>query len=299
MKTASAPHGTRRSVLALAVFLAVCPCCATAGRGADLHYSVSWIGNSFSGKTAWIQQDVEGLWVEPDGTLFTNVRWDEAGGNVQQYRDGQLIAMARHTHGWGYEGGEALATNSKYLFIVQNVSNEGGGLRGNSWPPKGFTWSGISRRHRSDITRAAPFPGGHGKEGDVLQGAFLPVAEFAEDGRSRVRGLWATETELLVSSPLDDTTKVYDAAKYATASLVESRTAGPVVPRSSKPGLGPAKAAGRRNTDGLGSPSYGNTDGLGSPSYGKMEGPAFHAQWSTVAPGDRIPGRRRAHGDGR
>ena len=65
----------------------------------DLPASVSWIGNSFSGKTAWVQQDVEGLWVDGDGTLFTNVRWDEAGGNVQQYRDGQLIAMARHTHG--------------------------------------------------------------------------------------------------------------------------------------------------------------------------------------------------------
>ena len=103
-------------------------CSATAGpptpatgRGADLHYGVSWIGNSFGGKTTWVQQDVEGLWVEPDGTVFTNVRWDEAGGNVQQYHDGQLVAMAGHTHGWGYEGGDAVAANSKYLFIVQNV----------------------------------------------------------------------------------------------------------------------------------------------------------------------------------
>ena len=151
------------STLTLALLVCSCLCvspyCATAGRGADLHYSVSWIGNSFSGKTAWVQQDVEGLWVEPDGTLFTNVRWDEAGGNVQQYRNGQLIAMARHTHGWGYEGGEAVAANSKYLFIVQNVENEGGGLKGSSWPPKGRAWSGVSRRLRSDITRPRPSPG--------------------------------------------------------------------------------------------------------------------------------------------
>lgn len=179
-------------------------------RGDDLQYRVSWIGNSFGGKTAWVQQDVEGLWVEPDGTVLTNVRWDEGGGNVQQYRDGRLTAMAGHTHGWGYEGGEAIAANAKYLFIVQNVSNEGGHLAGNSWPPKGFTWSGISRRQRNDIARAAPFPGGHGKEGDVLPGAFLPVAEFAEHGRGRVRGLWATERELFVSSPVDGTIKVYD-----------------------------------------------------------------------------------------
>ena len=124
------PQRFRCSALPLAVLLCVCPWGAMAGRGADLHYSVSWIGNSFGGKTAWVQQDVEGIWVEPDGTVFTKVRWDEAGGNVQQYRDGQLIAMARHTHGWGYEGGEAVATNCKYLFIVQNVNNEGGGLKG-------------------------------------------------------------------------------------------------------------------------------------------------------------------------
>ncbi len=204
------PRHAHGSALLLAVFVSVCPWYATAGRGADLHYGVSWIGNSFGGKTTWVQQDVEGLWVEPDGTVFTNVRWDEAGGNVQQYHDGQLVAMAGHTHGWGYEGGDAVAANSKYLFIVQNVSNEGGGLKGNSWPPKGFTWSGVSRRHRSAIIRAAPFPEGHGKQGDVLQGAFLPVEEFAEHGQRRVRGLWATETELFVSSPLDGTIKVYD-----------------------------------------------------------------------------------------
>jgi hypothetical protein len=206
----SSPRRLCSFALSLAVFLCVYFAWTMASYGADLHYSVSWVGNSLGGKTGWVQQDVEGLWVEPDGTAFTNVRWDEAGGNVQQYRDGQLIAMARHTHGWGYEGGEAVAANSKYLFIVQNVSNEGGGLKGNSWPPQGFTWSGVSRRHRSDITRPAPFAEGHGKEGDVLQGAFLPVTEFAEHGQARVRGLAATETELFVSSPLEGKVKVYD-----------------------------------------------------------------------------------------
>ena len=170
----SNPRRFRCSALRLAVLLCVCPWGATVGHGADLHYSVSWIGNSFGGKTAWVQQDVEGLWVEPDGTVFTNVRWDEAGGNVQQYHDGQLTAMAGHTHGWGYEGGEAIAANSKYLFIVQNIENEGGGLKGNSWPPKGFNWSGISRRHRNDITRAAPSPGGTARRATCFRGPSCP-----------------------------------------------------------------------------------------------------------------------------
>ena len=177
---------------------------------ADLNYQVSWLGNSFSGKSAWVQQDVEGLWVEPDGTVFTNVFWDEAGGNVQQYKDGQLQAMAGHTHGWGYEGGEAVAANARYLFIAQTVDNEGGGLKGNSWPAKGRAWSGISRRQRGDIARPAPFPDGHGKEGDVLQGAFLPVAEYPQGQNGRLRGLWTTERELFVSSPFENAIKVYD-----------------------------------------------------------------------------------------
>jgi len=72
--------------------------------GTDLKYSVSWIGNSFSGKHQWVLQDVADLYVDSDGALFTNVIWDEAGGNVQQYRDGKQGATTFHTHGWGYEG---------------------------------------------------------------------------------------------------------------------------------------------------------------------------------------------------
>ena len=182
---------------------------AAAGR-AELRADVSWIGNSFSGKEAWVLQDVEDIFVAPDGTLWTNVYWDEAGGNVQQYKDGRLVAMARHTHGWGYEGGAAVAANAKYLFIVQNVNNEGGGLRGHSWPAKGFTWSGISRRLRTDITKPAAFADGRGKEGDVLPGAFLPVVEVPDGKQGSLRGLGATDTRLFVSSPFDNAIKVYD-----------------------------------------------------------------------------------------
>ena len=50
--------------------------------------------------------------VIPDGTVFTNVGWDEAGGNVDEYRDGKLVRYAKHTHGWGFNGGKAVAANS-------------------------------------------------------------------------------------------------------------------------------------------------------------------------------------------
>ena len=177
----------------------------------EIHYKVSWVGNSFSGKDAWVLQDVEGICVLPDGTLFTNVFWDEAGGNVSEYQDGKFLGAAGHSHGWGYEGGSAVTANSRYLYIATNVDCEGGGLKGNSWPAKGFTWSGVSRRPRTNIRQAAPFEGGHGKEGDVLKGCFLMVAEIPDGKSGRVRGLCATEDRLYVSSPFDDTVRVYDA----------------------------------------------------------------------------------------
>lgn len=182
----------------------------------ELKYTVSWVGNSFSGKDAWVLQDVEDICVQPDGTLFTNVFWDEAGGNVQQYQNGKLMQIAGHTHGWGYEGGGAIAANSRYVFIAQAVNNEGGGLKGNSWPLKGLKWSGVSRRMRTDIRQPAPFAQGRGREGAVLQGAFLPIVTVPEgksiEGKTGdLRGLCASEKELFVSSPFDDTIKVYDA----------------------------------------------------------------------------------------
>ena len=172
---------------------------------AALDYSVSWVGNSFSGKEVWVLQDVADIHVEKDGTVFTNVFWDEAGGNVEQIRNGAVEKIAKHTHGWGFEGGDAVASNTKYVYIISYGGNEGGGLVGNSWPPAGFSWSGISRRLRSDIAQAAPFDGGHGLEGDVLRGCYLPVIEVAEGTDASLAGIAATDERLFVSNAYDNT----------------------------------------------------------------------------------------------
>ena len=44
-----------------------------------IDYTVSWVGNSYSGKDAWVLHDAEDIFVTPDGTVFTNTYWDEAG----------------------------------------------------------------------------------------------------------------------------------------------------------------------------------------------------------------------------
>ncbi len=171
----------------------------------------SWIGNTYPGAKQWVQQDIRAMAVTGDGTLFTNVEWDEGGGNVGEYRGGGLVRYARHTHGWGAQGGVSVAVNAKYVFIGMAMDNEGGGLKDeNTWPPKGSKWLGVSRRLRGDITKAAPFVGGKGGKGDTLKGAFLVVAEVPEKGGAPLAGMAASETELYIAVPNSSEVKVFD-----------------------------------------------------------------------------------------
>ena len=175
----------------------------------------SWLGNSFPGADAWIQQDIRALTVTPDGTVFTNVEWEEGGGNVGEYRDGRLVRYAKHTHGWGAMGGEAIAANAKYVYIGGIFHNEGGHLQDEgTWPPKGRKWFGISRRQRQDITQAAPFPNGKGGKGDTLAGCFLPVAEVPDKTSGHLAGLAASDTRLYVANPHDRRIEVWDAETF-------------------------------------------------------------------------------------
>lgn len=172
----------------------------------------SWMGNSYGGARQWVQQDIRAVAVMPDGTVFTNVEWDEAGGNAGEYRDGALIRYGGHTHGWGNNGGEAVAANSRYVYLGVSMSNEGGGLKDpETWPPKGSKWFGVSRRQRADISLGAPFGGGKGGKGDTLKSALLVVAETPEKAMDSIAGLAADDQRLFVADAFTNTVKVFDA----------------------------------------------------------------------------------------
>ena len=163
-----------------------------------LNYTVSWLGNTFAEPNKWVQMDTAAMFVANDGTVYLNVCWEEGGRNVGIYKDGQCIGNARHTHGWGYEGGEAVTANDEYLFIAQHVSNEGGGLKSpKTWPPKGKGWTGVSRRRRDGTP--APFEAGKGGDGDTLKGCFLPIHEFDEKAPLAITGMAATNERLCVA----------------------------------------------------------------------------------------------------
>ena len=176
-----------------------------------LNCESSWLGNSFPGAKQWVQQDIKAMCVTDDGTIFTNVEWDEGGREVGVYKDGVVIGAAGHTHGWGNNGGRAIAVNSKYVFIAHSVGNEGGGLKDtNTWPAKGFTWFGVSRRLRADITKGAPFEGGKGAKGDTLRSCFLFVIEAPEKTKLGIEGLCADERRLYVSYTEDNEIRIFD-----------------------------------------------------------------------------------------
>lgn len=59
---------------------------------APLHYSVSWLGNSFSGASnRWVQNFFIHTQVQPDGTVNTWSHWDEGGKTFGVYKDGDVI----------------------------------------------------------------------------------------------------------------------------------------------------------------------------------------------------------------
>jgi hypothetical protein len=198
-------------------------------RSPALPHITSWLGNTYPGAKRWVQQDIRAMTVTEDGTVFTNVEWEEGGGNVGEYRDGALRRYAMHTHGWGANGGLSVAVNSNYLFIGLVMGNEGGGLRDErTWPPKGMKWFGVSRRWRSDISKAAPFAEGKGGKGDTLKGSFLVVAEAPEKGGTPLAGMVATETELFASDPNSSEVKVFDSEAMTLARRWPVERAGPL-----------------------------------------------------------------------
>jgi len=200
--------------LAITITISFLACTASAQEfnSPPLDAVTSWIGNSYGGGEKWVQQDVHAMAVTPDGTVFTNVGWDEAGGNAGEYRDGALVRYAKHTHGWGNAGGEAVAANSHYVYLAMAVGNEGGHLNDPStWPPKGSTWLGISRRQRADLAQGAPFEGGKGGKGDSLPGCFLVVAQVSDKSKAALPGLCADEKKVYVTDPTSSQVKVYDA----------------------------------------------------------------------------------------
>ncbi|NML33906.1 NHL repeat-containing protein [Paraburkholderia antibiotica] len=178
----------------------------------SLTWRTSWIGNTWGyGDQRWMQIDVQALAVTPDGDVFTNAPWDEGGGELGQYRGGELVRHGGESHGWGMMGGDAIAANDDYVYAAQTIVSLGNEeAKRRPTPPEGEVLSGVSRRSRADIRDGVPFAGQLKFPGGSRL-AFLPISRYAAKTDYAIRGLAADETRLFVSNALDNRVQVFDA----------------------------------------------------------------------------------------
>lgn len=135
-----------------------------------LDFSVSWIGNTFSGGDAgWVPQDVQDIFVAPDGTVYTTVVWEEHRGNIAAFRDGRLLQQTAHWKRGGIDRlvGDTIAANRTHIFFATGKTGPGdhdGKVAGTS----------LARRDRADIA-------GRGSERRVEVGARIHGVAASED----------------------------------------------------------------------------------------------------------------------
>lgn len=186
----------------------------TAGR--KLGHRTSWVGNTFGqGGEAWVQNWVNDIAVFPDGTVYTNTEWDEAGRDAGVYLDGKCLANPGSTHGWGHGGGRAVAATQDYLFLAQSRNSEGGHLAKLSpegWPPGDKLWWGISRRVRTQPDQGAGFDTGRADTAHQPRKAFLIVNKTGLQEKAPITGLAVSPSgRLYASNPFKSTIEVFDA----------------------------------------------------------------------------------------
>ncbi|WP_366146146.1 hypothetical protein, partial [Paraburkholderia sp.] len=196
----------------------VFPALASAGRATptpvsarpSLSYRNSWIGNTWGfANQRWMQIDIQAIAVTPDGEVLTNTPYDEGGGEVGRYRDGQLVQHGNETHDWGRTGGDAIAFNDDYVFTAQSVTSLGDVVAAQkNLPHQGEIWYGVARRSRGDLRKPMPFDG-------QVPWPNVPIAmrvmwKAADTDDFAIRGLAADATHLYVSNQRDNRIDIYD-----------------------------------------------------------------------------------------
>ncbi|MBD2682081.1 MULTISPECIES: hypothetical protein [Nostoc] len=166
------------------------------GRTSTLSYQTSWIGNSIGSGNLRIQNNIEAMYVTPDGTVYTNSHWDEAGTEAGIYKDGKIINALGDTHGWGRGGGKAVTANNKYIYIAMTQGSIGNTKE--DYPAEGTSWHSVRRYDLSG--KPAPFPGGRGWDKSML----------IVSNKSEVTGLAIVGSELYVSDSAANRIRVFD-----------------------------------------------------------------------------------------
>lgn len=168
-----------------------------------LTYTTSWIGNTYGpggelpGKGKHVQLSMLGMAVSPDGTVYANAPWDEAGREGGVYKNGDVLGQLDATHGWGRSGGTAIAVNDNYIYMAMTQK----GRYGVGYPNSDDKWYCVRRYNRSNY-KGAKFKGGNGYDKSML---------IINTNQGLIRGIAADNSRLYVSDTPNNKIKVYDA----------------------------------------------------------------------------------------
>ena len=183
-----------------------------------LDHTTSWIGNSFGGaEHQWVQNYIDTIHVQPDGTVYGIGSWDEAGGEVTIYANGKVEGRFDGLHGWGRGDASAALAYDQYVYVAMSQGGCDGGDTGlndnglanyppcpeGEFPPDPY-WYSI-RRYTLD-GQPAPFPLGYGYDGSIMI-----VSEM-----DRVSGLAAYDDKLYVSDTAANRILEYDLLTFGT-----------------------------------------------------------------------------------
>jgi hypothetical protein len=166
-------------------------------KNSEVSYITSWLGNTIGNGKLRVQNNIEAMYVQDDGTVYTNSLWDEAGSEATVYKDGQPILVLEDTHGWSRLGGKAITANSKYIYIAMS-QGEVDSPKKEHYPPKGQIWYCV---RRYDLTgKPAPFGKGNGWDKSML------ITSKSHE----ITGLATVDNKIFVSNSGENMIRVYN-----------------------------------------------------------------------------------------
>ncbi|MFO5473746.1 MAG: hypothetical protein ACLBM2_07540, partial [Dolichospermum sp.] len=165
-------------------------------KNSEITYTTSWLGNTIGNGKLRVQNNIEGMYVKDDGTIYTNSYWDEAGSEAGIYKDGKPIFILEDTHGWNRLGGKSITVNNKYIYIA--MSQGGMDQTKEDYPPKDQIWYCVRRYDLKG--KPAPFAKGNGWDKSML----------ITSQSNQVTGLATVDNKLFVSNAAENMVRVYN-----------------------------------------------------------------------------------------
>lgn len=174
-------------------------------------YRVDWVGNSFPGTKIisnkarrHVQQQIEDIFVTPEGIVYSNSRWDERFAQASAYQDGKQTLIMEKMLGWGRKGGYAVTADRDYVYVAveeRNINRSRLNRYANPvYPQPQQVWYSV-RRYNAKTGKVAGFNQGHGIDGGSI---------VINTDSGHIQGLAIYQQRLYVSDTANNQIKVYD-----------------------------------------------------------------------------------------